>query len=81
MVQENEMFSLELLPKYGFQWSREVVDPDYVVVNHEDSSPSEENVLRTRASTYVKAVGGASPRCPAYEVSPTKWATTDDLDG
>ena len=31
-VQDNEMFSMQLLPKFGFQWSREIIDLEYVVV-------------------------------------------------
>jgi len=49
-IQDNEMFSMQLVPKYGFQWNREVVDPEYVVVNREEDSSVEDNVLRTRAT-------------------------------
>ena len=34
-VQDDEMFSMQLIPKYGFQWHREIVDAEYVVVDRE----------------------------------------------
>jgi len=72
-VQDDEMFSMQLIPKYGFQWHKEIVDQEYVVVDCEENSSVEDNVLKTRASTYEKVADNTSPRCPAYEVSPTGW--------
>jgi len=51
-VQENEMFSMKLHPNVGFIWYRAVIDQDYVVVDHTETSTKEENVLKRRASTY-----------------------------
>jgi len=72
-VQDDEMFSMQLIPKYGFQWHREIVDQEHVVVDREENSSVEDNVLRTRASTYKKVADNTSPKCLAYEVSPTGW--------
>jgi len=44
-----------------------------VVVDHEETSSKEENVLRTRASFYQKLIGNLAPDCPAYKISPTGW--------
>jgi len=37
-VQDNEMFSMKLYPNTGFIWEREIIDQDYVVVDHEETS-------------------------------------------
>jgi hypothetical protein len=50
-IQENEMLSMKLHPYVGFIWEREIMDQDYIVVDHGESSSTEDNVLRTRAST------------------------------
>jgi len=72
-VQDNEMFSMRLHPNAGFVWEREVVDQRYVVVDHEGVSSREDDVLRTRASTYRKRVDSPIPTCPAYAIPPTGW--------
>jgi hypothetical protein len=54
-------------------WERELVDHDYIVVNHEETSLREDNVLKTRASTYKKVTDDLTPECPAYVISPTGW--------
>ena len=46
-VQDNEMFSMRLHPNVGFIRGREVVNQDHVVVDHEETSSIEDNVLRT----------------------------------
>ena len=72
-VQDNEMLSMRLHPNVGFVWEREVVDQGYVVVDHEEASSIEDNVLRTRASTYRKRIDSPTPTCPAYVIPPTGW--------
>jgi len=46
-VQDNEMFSMRLHPSAGFVWEREVADQGYVVVDHGEVPPAEDNVLGT----------------------------------
>jgi len=72
-VQENEMFSMRLHPNAGFVWEREVVDQGYVVVDHEEVSSTEDDVLKTRASTYKKRMDMPIPTCPTYAIPPTGW--------
>jgi len=72
-VQNDEMFSMQLIPKYGFQWHREIVDANYVVVDREEHSSGEDNVLRTRASTYKTVTDNPSHNGPMYGVSPVGW--------
>ena len=55
-VQQNEMLSMKLRPNVGFIWEREIIDQDYVVVDHDKTSSKEVNVLKTRASTYQKLI-------------------------
>jgi len=43
------------------------------VVDHPETSSKEENVLRTRASTYQKLIDNLASDCPAYKISPTRW--------
>jgi len=50
-----------------------IIDQDYVVVDHPETSSKEENVLRTRASTYQKLIDNLASDCPAYKISPTRW--------
>ena len=72
-VQDNEMFSMRLHPNAGFVWEREVVDQGYVVVDHEEASSIEDNVLRTRASKYRKMIDSPTSTCTAYVIPPTGW--------
>jgi hypothetical protein len=44
-------------------------------VNHEETPLREENVLRTRASTYKKVTDDLTPESVAYAISPTGWDT------
>ena len=55
-VQENEFFSMKLHPNVGFIWEREVVDQDYVVVNHDQVPPKETYMLKTRDATYQRLI-------------------------
>ena len=72
-VQDDEMFSMQLILKYGFQWHREIVDVEYVVMNHKEDPSVEENVLRTRAFTYKKVTTHAPNNGLVYGVSPVGW--------
>jgi len=72
-VQDNKMFSMRLYPNIGFVWEREVADQGYVVVDHGEVPLTEDNVLRTRASTYRKRIDSPTPTCPAYAIPPTGW--------
>ena len=72
-VRENEMCSMKLHPYVGFIWEREIMDQDYVVVDHEETSSLQDNMLRTRASTYKKMTTNVTSTCSAYEISPTGW--------
>ena len=72
-VHENEMCSLKLHPYVGFIWEKEIMDQDYVVVDHGDTSLMEDDMLKTRASTYKKATNNIASTCPAYKISPTRW--------
>jgi len=69
-IQDDEMFSMQLIPKYVFQWHREIVDAEYVVVDRETDPSVEENVLRTKASTYKKVTDNTPNNGPVYGVSP-----------
>jgi len=42
-------------------------------VNREENSSVEDNVLRTRASTYKKVKDNTSHNGPVYGVSPVGW--------
>jgi len=64
---------MKLHPNVGLIWEREIIDQDYVVVDHDQTSSKEENVLKTRASTYQKLIDNPASDCPAYEISPTGW--------
>ena len=72
-VQDNEMFFMKLHPNAGFIWEWETIDQDYVVVDHEETSSKEENVLETRASTYQKLIDNLASDCPAYKISPINY--------
>jgi len=72
-VHENEMCSLKLHPYVGFIWEKEIMDQDYVVVDHGETSLMEDDMLKTRASTYKKATNNIASTCPAYKISPTRW--------
>jgi len=76
-VQNDKMFSMQLIPKYGFQWHREIVDAKYVVVNHEEDPSVEENVFRTRASTYKKVTDHTPNNGLVYGVSPVGWGAIE----
>jgi len=76
-VQDDEMFSMQLVPKYGFQWPWEIVDVEYVVVDRETKPSVEENVLRTRASTYKKVTDNTPNNGPVYGVTPFGWDTIE----
>jgi len=70
---DNKMFPMKLHPNAGIIWEREIIDQDYVVVDHEETSSKEENVLRTRASTYQKLIDNLTSDCPTYKISATGW--------
>jgi hypothetical protein len=53
-VTEGEMCSMKLDPEVGFVWERELVDHDYIMVNHREVPLEEEDVLITRTSAYMK---------------------------
>ena len=72
-IHQNEMCSMKLHPDVGFIWEREMMDQDYVVVDHGETSLMEDDMLRTRASTYKKATNNIASNCPAYKISPTGW--------
>jgi len=72
-IAEDEMYSMKLQPGSSFVWEREFVDHDYIIVDHERTSLREENLLRTRASTYKKVTGDLTPESPGYAISPTGW--------
>jgi len=72
-VHENEMCSMKLHPDVGFIWEREIMDQDYVVVDHEETSLMEDNMLRIRALSYKKMTNNLTSTCPAYKISPTGW--------
>ncbi|KEH17559.1 hypothetical protein MTR_0008s0310 [Medicago truncatula] len=55
-ISEDEMYSMKLQPGSGFVWERELVEHNYVVVNHEHTPLEEENVLRTRVYAYKKPI-------------------------
>jgi hypothetical protein len=65
------MYSMKLQPGSSFVWERELVDHDYIVVNHEETPLREENVLRTRALVYKKVTDDLAPESLAYAISPT----------
>jgi len=72
-VQENKMCSMKLHPNVGFIWEREIMDQDYVAVDHGETFLMEDNVLRTRALTYKKMIDNLTSNCPAYGISPSGW--------
>jgi len=72
-VHENEMCSMKLHPDVGFIWEREIMNQDYVVIDHEETSLLEDDMLRTRASTYKKVINNLTSTCPAYKISPIGW--------
>jgi len=67
------MCSMKLHLDVGFIWEREIMDQDYVVVDHGETSLMEDDMLRTRASTYKKATNNITSTYPAYKISPTWW--------
>jgi hypothetical protein len=72
VVSEDEMYTMRLYPD-GLIWERELIDHDYVMVNHKETPLEEENVLRTRASAYKKVTDDLTPGSTEYAVSPTGW--------
>jgi len=72
-ITEDEMYSMKLQPESGFVWEREFGDHDYIFVDHEETPLREENVLRTRASPYMKVTDDLTPESPGYAISPTGW--------
>jgi hypothetical protein len=72
-IAEDEMCSMKLQPGSGFVWERELVDHDYIIVNHKETPLREEKVLRTRASTYKKVTDDLTLEYPEYAISPTGW--------
>lgn len=64
---------MKLKPGFGFVWDRELVEHNYMVVDHEDTPLEEENVLRTRASAYKKVTDDLLLGSPRYAISPTRW--------
>jgi hypothetical protein len=73
MISEDEMSSMKLFPESGFVWERELVDHDYIMVNHKETPLEEENVLKTRASAYKKVTDDLTPGSMEYASSPTGW--------
>jgi hypothetical protein len=67
------MFSMKLHPDVGFIWEREIMDQDYVVIDHGETSSTEDNVLRTRTSTYKKMIDNLTSSCPAFKIPPNGW--------
>jgi hypothetical protein len=53
VVSEDEVCTMKLHLD-GFVWERELMDHDYIMVNHRDAPHEEEDVLRTRNSAYKK---------------------------
>jgi hypothetical protein len=72
-IAEDEMYSMKLQPGSGFVWERELVDHDFIVMNHKETPLREENVLRTRASAYKKVTDDLTPGSVEYAISPTGW--------
>jgi len=72
-ISEDEMYSMKLQPGSGFIWEREFIDHDYIMVDHEETPLSEEDVLRTRSSSYKKVTNNLAPKSPGYAISPTRW--------
>lgn len=69
---EDEMYTMKLHPGCRFMWERELLDHDYVIVDHGETSAREEEVLRTRASAYKKVTNNLSPGSVEYAVSPKR---------
>jgi len=67
------MFSMQLIPKYGFRCHREIVDAEYLVVDRETDPSIEENLLRKRVSTYKKVTDNTPNYGPLYRVSLVGW--------
>jgi hypothetical protein len=53
VVSEDEVCTMKLHPD-DLVWERELIDHDYIMVNHRESPLEEEDVLRTRTSAYRK---------------------------
>jgi hypothetical protein len=72
VVSEDEMYTMRLHLDC-LVWERELIDHDYVMVNHEETPLGEENVLRTRASAYKKVTDALTPESTEYAIPPTGW--------
>jgi hypothetical protein len=72
VVSEDEMCTMRLHPDC-LVWERELVDHDYIMVNHKEVPLEEKNVLRTRASAYKKVIDDVTPVSIEYAISPTGW--------
>jgi hypothetical protein len=73
VVSEDEMCTMKLHPESGFVWERELVDHEYIMVNHKETPLGEEDVLITRASAYRKVTDDLTPGSTEYAISPTGW--------
>jgi len=67
------MYYMKLQPGSGFVWEREFIDHDYIIVDHKETALREEDVLKTRASTYKKVTNNLTPKSPGYAISPIGW--------
>jgi hypothetical protein len=72
VISEDEIYTMRLHPD-GFVWERELVGHDYVMVNDKEVPLREENMLRTRASTYKKVTDDLTPGSTEYAILPTGW--------
>jgi hypothetical protein len=64
---------MKLHPESSFVWERELVDHDYIMVNHKETPLEEGDVLRTRASAYRKVTDDLTLGSTEYAISPTGW--------
>jgi len=72
-ISEDEMYYMKLEPGSGFVWEREFIDQDYIIVGDEGTPLREEDVLRTRSSTYKKVTSNSAQKSPACPISLDEW--------
>jgi len=72
-VSKDEMYSMKLTPRSGFVWEREFIDQNYIIVGNGETSPKEEDVLRTRSSAYKKVASSSDQESPSSPISPKRW--------
>ena len=64
---------MKLTPRSGFVWEREFIDQNHIIVGDEETPLKEEDVLRTRSTSYKKVASSSAQKSPSSPISLEGW--------